>query len=353
MYARLPPEPQRKSPQVELFSEVPEGDSKRGISNYLDEYLSAIKVFGYLERPVFHELTRTMQTRRLVAGETLLLEEEQGFCLVVDGHMQIFVKSSRDRHTNVDLLDDDDESGSQPKQGYQLLTDVKNGAPLSSLFTILSLFTEGVKLRYDDEDDAPDSIHHSPRPSMSMAYSANGTPGSAADSPDAFGHARRKHQSPTSNGFLGVPPPLSLDGERDETVESDKKHTSYRRSTKPRDQKYGSVHPDIVARANQDTTIAVIPATAFRRLTRTYPRASAHIVQVILTRLQRVTLATAHAYLGLTSEVLRIESLMNRYTTYDLPSLLRGSALDRLKDKFSKVRKVFRRLLPVVQADFR
>src|ERR1700759_3747422 len=95
MYARLPPEPQRKEPQIDLFADVEEGDSKPGLSNYLDEFLSAIKVFGYLERPVFHELTRTMQTRKLIAGETLLLEEEKGFCLVVDGLVQIFVKSIR------------------------------------------------------------------------------------------------------------------------------------------------------------------------------------------------------------------------------------------------------------------
>ena len=85
MYSRLPPEPQRKEPQVEVFPDTQETDSKQGLANYLDEFLSAIKVFGYLERPVFHELTRTMQTRKLIAGETILLEEEKGFCLVVDG----------------------------------------------------------------------------------------------------------------------------------------------------------------------------------------------------------------------------------------------------------------------------
>ena len=84
-YSRLPLEPQRKEPQLDLFPDVQEGDSKPGLANYLDEFLSAIKVFGYLERPVFHELTRTMQTRKLIAGETLMLEEEKGFCLVVDG----------------------------------------------------------------------------------------------------------------------------------------------------------------------------------------------------------------------------------------------------------------------------
>ena len=96
MYARLPPEPQRKEPEIDLYPDTQEEDSKSGFSNYLDEFLSAIKVFGYLERPVFHELTRSMQTRKLIAGETLNLEEEKGFCLVVDGLVEIFVKSSRE-----------------------------------------------------------------------------------------------------------------------------------------------------------------------------------------------------------------------------------------------------------------
>jgi lysophospholipid hydrolase len=51
-YARLPAEPPRKEPEVEVFTESQSGDSKPGLSNYLDEFLSAIKVFGYLERHV-------------------------------------------------------------------------------------------------------------------------------------------------------------------------------------------------------------------------------------------------------------------------------------------------------------
>lgn len=47
MYARLPPEPQRKEPQIDLFPDMQERDSKPGLANYLDEFLSAIKVFGY------------------------------------------------------------------------------------------------------------------------------------------------------------------------------------------------------------------------------------------------------------------------------------------------------------------
>lgn len=355
MYARLPLEPQRKEPAIELFPDVPEGDSKRGFTNYLDEFLSAIKVFGYLERPVFHELTRTMQTRKLMAGETLLLEEEQGFCLVVDGLVQIFVKSKRnssgadsdyeDLGGDSDDLEDEEERG-RGKQSYQLLTEVKNGAPMSSLFSILSLFTEDVKLRYDDdgEDLRPGSggFMRIANGGSAVSTGGMGTPAQQPLSPRgnvpeaaAGDHARHSslHASPLSRSPLPAVPPLSLDGNGTARANSDAQRKSRRR-------KRESAHPDIVARATVDTTIAIIPATAFRRLTRVYPRASAHIVQVILTRLQRVTLSTGHNYLGLTKEVLRTEKLMNDFTTYDLPGFLRGSALERLKEKFSVVSRV-------------
>jgi lysophospholipid hydrolase len=88
-----------------------------------------------------------------------------------------------------------------------------------------------------------------------------------------------------------------------------------------------SAHPDIIARATVDTTIAIIPASAFRRLIRIFPKATSHIVHVILSRFQRVTLAHAFDYLGLTGEVLQTEKSMTKYTTCQLPNILRGDAL--------------------------
>ncbi len=345
VYGNLPPEPQREEPQVEVFPDSAESDSKRGLANYLDEFLSAIKVFGYLERPVFHELTRTMHTRRLVAGETIVLEEEKGFCLVVDGLVQIFVKSNRE---GTDSDEDEGMSGIASdgsvhhghRQGYQLLTEVTNGRPMSSLFSILSLFTEDVKLRYDEDDELVASVPETPldgqmRPPMTANSSFgmdDSRPQTPEDAPQVGIQYRRTSNlnSPTVGGQLPSVPPLSLDG-----LPESLKHTNTRRSP-PRSSKPKTSHPDIVARATVDTTIAIIPATAFRRLTRIYPKATAHIVQVILTRLQRVTLATSHAYLSLTNEVLRTEKLMNKYTTYDLPGFLRDAPLERLKEKFLK-----------------
>lgn len=39
------------------------------------------------------------------------------------------------------------------------------------------------------------------------------------------------------------------------------------------------LHQGVVARATVDSTLAVIPAEAFRRLTKKFPKATGHIVQ--------------------------------------------------------------------------
>jgi predicted acylesterase/phospholipase RssA/CRP-like cAMP-binding protein len=351
MYSRLPPEPQRKEAQIDLFPDIQEGDSKPGLANYLDEFLSAIKVFGYLERPVFHELTRTMQTRKLIAGETLMLEEEKGFCLVVDGLVQIFVKSTRDGKSSSqeslymeDASSDEEEHHSHNRQGYQLLTEVKNGASMSSLFSILQLFTEDIELRNSRSHSSSVSTPVGGQTPVPDAFPMSPSSGVVNSPRTTLRDARDLNAAARGPGDTLPPvPPLNI-GESHampapqtprRTPQPEANEHAHAHAQKKRRK---SVHPDIVARATVDTTIAIIPASAFRRLTRVYPRATAHIVQVILTRLQRVTFATAHSYLGLTTEVLGIERQMSKFTSWDLPNNLRGSALDRLKDKFKRER---------------
>jgi lysophospholipid hydrolase len=95
----------------------------------------------------------------------------------------------------------------------------------------------------------------------------------------------------------------------------------------------------IVAKAMVDTTLAVIPAEAFHRLTQKFPQAAAHIVQVILIRFQRVTLLTGHKYLGLTKDLLRMERSINEIGSYGLPpDFFRPRTMEYLKAKFSAVR---------------
>jgi lysophospholipid hydrolase len=344
-YARLPAEPPRKEPEVEIFPD-PQGDkTKPGLSNFLDEFMSAIKVFGYLDRHVFHELTRTMHTRKLVAGETLSLDEEKGFCMVVEGNVQVFVHSGRDEpEDRYGESEDEENFGEAQHQGYQLLSEVKNGAPLSSLFSILSLFSEDVKLRHTREptsyfgDQTPDPS----RPVSSHVGETVASPENSAvlDSPIRLPNGRH-HRSvsnittPTTTGRLPRVPPLSLDVHTPEA-----KHTQPGGNTSRNDSRrsshQASAHPDIVARAAEDSTIAIIPAIAFRRLTRMYPKATAQIVQVILSRFYRVTLATGHQYLSLTHEILKTERAIDKFAHCDLPGFLRDAPLERLKEKFEQ-----------------
>lgn len=346
MYSRLPPEPQRKEPDVDLFPGPHEEGIKYGLGSYLDEFLSAIKIFGYLERPVFHELTRSMQTRKLIAGETLNLEEEKGFCIVVDGQVDIFVKSGQrtpaaDVHNDphYDSTSDDGKDTESGHQRYQLLTEVRNGAPMSSLFSIMSLFTEDVKVRQPEDDSAeptPDSRNRSRRPTMHASEPTLSFPDLAETKlasptePEGPDHHARD-QTPVDISDTPKTPPTNHENGNQNSGRSSRPPLNHRATST-------SAHPDIIARATVDTTIAIIPASAFRRLIKTYPKATAQIVHLILTRFQRVTLATAYNYLGLTDEVLHTEKNMINYTSCQLPNPLRGVPLNRLKEKFNRER---------------
>ncbi|KAK9451353.1 uncharacterized protein V1518DRAFT_379080 [Limtongia smithiae] len=310
VYSRLPQESHRQEPQVGMMffpNALPNHFEKPGFANYLDEFFSGFKIFGYLEKPVFHELTRHVQTRKLIAGDTMLLEEEKGFCIVVDGDIQIFaninaMSDHKSRHRDSYVDENDEESG------YRLLTEVKNGAPLSSLFTILSLFTEHLDIR-----------RHSSSVSSPMA-------------------ARSEEALPMQSNYPGVGttllplpqiPPLSEKVSSgpygDDSHHGDPHSNDYRNSRSLE---------GIIARATVDSTIAIIPAEAFRRLTQKYPKSAAHIVQVILARFQRVTFQTGNNYLGLTSEILKTEIAFNELSRYELPNYLSQDAIARIKTYF-------------------
>jgi lysophospholipid hydrolase len=72
--------------------------------NYLDDFLAAIRIFGYLEKPVFHELSRHLQTRRLAAGETLEIGGGEFWC-VVEGKVQVVSRCGLTLNPLSDLSD--------------------------------------------------------------------------------------------------------------------------------------------------------------------------------------------------------------------------------------------------------
>ncbi|CAG8498260.1 9095_t:CDS:2 [Ambispora gerdemannii] len=330
IYSRLPKEaPQATGASFDLHPDV--ADDKEKIKNYPDELLSrfleAIKVFGYLEKPVFHELARNLQTKRLLAGDTLDLEKERSFYIVVDGYVQVFVKTANEGDI-IDPFESDDCN-----RGYQLLNEVGEGGTLSSLFTILSLFTDDIELRYDEnESELPDDKRKETEDSESESRSMSedwSTTFSVSDADNITDKSPKKKPVLTgSNSGASA------------------NHTNWPNNSNRRPkivQKLSvkenlvttSVHPNIVVRATIDTTLAVIPAEAFHRLTEKFPKSVAHIVQVILTRFQRVTFWTGYKYLGLTKDLLRTEKLMNEIASYGLPSnFFRPGSMERLRRKF-------------------
>ncbi|ELU38806.1 hydrolase [Rhizoctonia solani AG-1 IA] len=310
-------------------------------SNYLDEFLQAIRVFGFLEKPVFHELARHLQTRRLIAGDTLALDQDLSFYCVVDGHVQVFAETGR----HVDSWDDDyGNSG-----GYQLLNEVGPGGTLSSLFTILSLFTEDVRISWQDntgdqypqENENKDVSHldiandtGTARPILRRAsLSSSGSTALATASNPRFA------MSPTRTPLVGGV--MTPGSERSSTYRQgalpsepgSEMQDDYVYSTGVQSEHKDPRNPmrqGTIARATVDTTLAVIPAEAFRRLTHKFPKASAHIVQV--------TFNAMHKYLGLTVELLRTEKAINELACHPLPNAFySGGGMQRLRQRFAAV----------------
>ncbi|KAJ1886840.1 phosphatidylcholine and lysophosphatidylcholine phospholipase, partial [Coemansia sp. IMI 209127] len=67
-------------------------------ADFLSMFMKSISIFGYIEEPVFHEFSRQLQTRRLLAGERMFDNEEdrddQNFYVVIDGQVQIYLADS-------------------------------------------------------------------------------------------------------------------------------------------------------------------------------------------------------------------------------------------------------------------
>jgi lysophospholipid hydrolase len=289
-YAELKEAPLDKPNATSLHPDIAaaaEDAAAPRFNNYLDEFLQAIRVFGFLEKPVFHELARHLQTRRLIAGDTLALDQDLSFYCVVDGHVQVFAETGH----HADPWDD--ESGSTG--GYQLLNEVGPGGTLSSLFTILSLFTEDVRISWQDNPRGePDNERENKDVShfdLDMSATSS-TPGLRRTSVSSSGSTAlptandpRFTMSPAQHSSMsGVITPSSERSSTSRpgipTPESEPQEAYGFSAGAQNERGYShSMRQGTIARATVDTTLAVIPAEAFRRLTHKFPKASAHIVQ--------------------------------------------------------------------------
>ncbi|KAJ1959940.1 phosphatidylcholine and lysophosphatidylcholine phospholipase [Dispira parvispora] len=409
--------------------------------DFLSVFLSSIQIFGYLEQPVFRELARHLQTRRLLAGETMFCDDthDQNFYIVVDGSVQVYLpledhptsaapyadqgeppvatpwerrqraegipsstglgiteswstspsgsplttgfsadnpsRTTDARYTpKEDLLaadqspsrlqsptahlspsvphgcsslpklpdlvdpsttsplhfpatseesyqgesdvgeshdeetaswtsqDSDASSEEDPFTHHQLLTEVKAGQILSSLFGILSLVTNNTSLRQSPPSTVnpsyktdPVPLHRTCSPSLSVV--------------DSF---------PVHDVF----PNLNSEA-------------TARKSTLAQPLEMLRTHPSIIARATVDTTLAVLPAEAFHKLSHKFPKSTAHIVQVILTRLQRATFMILQNYFGVHHELHALERGVSHLCSSEVPSLLANSlSLNHLRTHF-------------------
>lgn len=301
-------------------------------------------------------------------------------------------------------------TGTAPSfNGYHLLNEVSTGGTLSSLFSILSLFTEDIKLPWGPEapttaeDEADDELPVGRPPTKSRTNSdvsqldevivgpANADE-NEVDSPMTVRSRPTglpRHQDSDSSTSTGddhstigeddgehdgdrtIDASSTLVSERDylyNDAELDPPPQAYSRSRSAsgaggstrRANADRAAHPlgptalnGTIARATVDTTLAVIPAEAFKKLTRKYPKASGTIVQVVLERFSRVTFMTgepsttmgqhgdckltraAHKFLGLTREILRSESTLNSLVSHPLPrSFYTGGGMQALRDRF-------------------
>ncbi|KAH3662362.1 hypothetical protein OGAPHI_005614 [Ogataea philodendri] len=278
VYSRLPEDPKRQEPLIDTFLENAGAEHKSRL-NYLDEFLSAIKIFGYLESQVFNELTKSMQTQKLDSGEIVLMDEDSGFTICVEGEIEVFCKIGSSSDENAIFINESSKNYViVDNVKYRLLNNVKSGAPLSSLTSVLNLLTSS---------DPPSRTERS-----------------------------------NSEGGLPVPSDFALDNRK--VPESPVPPVQSAKEPSP-----------LIAIPKNNCTISIIPKESFARLAYKYPKATSHIVQMILTKLYRVTFQTAHDYLGLTPDIMRTEINLNERYTNVLPPYLREDVVEHFQPRLS------------------
>lgn len=297
--------------------------------------------------------------------------------------------------------------------GYSLINEVSTGGTLSSLFSILSLFTEDVKLSWATDDSEKGTSKRLSRANsdvsqldgkimgLSMAEggsSPRSEPPSSRDSslevPEAQRPSRqaspiesrsRSNSVSTADGTARKPSTSPGTPSREPKGASGSQSQPSTTPHSPAIPPHG-IHPAVmheygherrysgaetpdsrqshppfsavavegtVARATVDSTLAVIPTEAFKKLTRKFPKATGSIVQVVLERFSRVTFMTAHKFLGLTKEILRSEATLNSLVSYPLPrSFYTGGGMQALRNRFQPESKVTRKFSTTSTSDY-
>ena len=336
---RLPVEPQNTflKNAFDLKPDLTLEDTSRNTGypdEFMNAFLSSIKVFGYLDRPVFHELAKNLQTKKLKPGEILFSgdkedKEDLDFYIVVEGKMQVFIKTNNDDGEGDEESEEDQEidtSGnkkySSQWNGHHLLNEVRSGGTVSSLFSILAILSEDLELPSPLVSKKENNNDSDTNTDLAEFIDKNVSAGHSINRPDSADIRSGADESNAGDITPGPNAKLPLFD-----IETAQFKESLAKLELPSPKGFRSVHPNLVARAATNTTLAVIPASSFRNLAQKFPKSASHMVSVILTRFQRVTFLTLQRYLGLSQELLEIEKKVNEIAGTGLPSDLFPSAL--------------------------
>ncbi|PJF17749.1 Lysophospholipase NTE1 [Paramicrosporidium saccamoebae] len=213
-YSQLRIAPAQQAPPFELHPAEPEILIETEPEDVLGTFLASIRIFGYLERDVYQELARSLQEKRLDAGDRMVPKGD--FYVVVEGTVQLRMPYIKPTSILTEALSSLEGSVDETES---VLTEVGPGGLISSLFDVLAIFA----------------------------------------------------------------------------------------NSKPRE------GPEVTAVALTDCRLMVIPESALSSMAIKHPKVSAHIVQVIMSRFQRVTFLTLQQYLGLTREAMYIEKSLNEH----------------------------------------
>jgi lysophospholipid hydrolase len=178
-------------------------------------------------------------------------------------------------------------------QAIENALEVGSGGTLSSLFTILSLFTEDVHMSWHNGEEEHPEISKALVPILGRSLTRQTLFRTDSEVPQFnLDHQSSRKQwrdrsnsdllesGPSSPATIRSPPPhitnetYSARSSASENITRSSSVRSHGDEILDETQEQGTV-----ARAVEDSTLAVIPAEAFRRLTKKFPKATAHIVQ--------------------------------------------------------------------------
>ncbi|KAK6203013.1 uncharacterized protein RJT21DRAFT_119133 [Scheffersomyces amazonensis] len=252
--------------------------------------------------------------------------------------MQVFTRITNENSKIPDFEDESTQDRSDiliiGNQRYQLLNEVKSGAPLSSLISTLDLFNPTY---FEDDMTNNLSNFNLSNDSISPTNPSNG-PGispfdnilsndstTAADSPRLVSHA----PIPEYPEIVARPKPNN----HHHRVNKHRSQSQSQSQSKSQHHHHHHHHHHTGEQDPQSATIAIIPYSAFQRVQSKYPKATSHIVTMVLTRLYKVTMNTIHNYLGLTKELMESEIQLNDMDpspTANLPRYLYDGLLEKV-----------------------